>query len=140
MGIVGIGTEIVECVRIGRLIEQHGELFLERVYTAREIRECQARRRTTEHFAARWAAKEAVLKAIGMERAARVGRTNLEIRQKAGGRAKVYVRGVVRDEAIRRGIWDILVDLAYCRNYATAYAMAVAGVREAGGADSGTDT
>ena len=38
MEIIGIGSDIVECVRIGRMIERHGEVFLERVYTAREIR------------------------------------------------------------------------------------------------------
>src|SRR5262245_57307194 len=43
MQIVGIGTDIVECPRIGRMIEQHGELFLRRVYTEWEIRYCQAR-------------------------------------------------------------------------------------------------
>ncbi len=51
MEIVGIGTDIVECLRIGRLIEQHGELFLNRVYTSREIRYCQERKRAIEHFA-----------------------------------------------------------------------------------------
>ena len=65
MEIVGIGTDIVECVRIARMIERHGELFLTRVYTDREIRYCRARRRATEHFAGRWAAKEAVLKCLG---------------------------------------------------------------------------
>ena len=45
MEIVGIGTDIVECLRIGRMIEQHGELFLNRVYTEREVRYCQARKR-----------------------------------------------------------------------------------------------
>ena len=66
MDIVGIGTDIVECLRIGRMIEQHGELFLTRVYTEREIRYCQERKRAVEHFAGRWAAKEAVLKALGV--------------------------------------------------------------------------
>ena len=44
MEIVGIGTDIVECLRIGRMIETHGELFLNRVYTEREVRYCQARK------------------------------------------------------------------------------------------------
>ena len=47
MDIVGIGTDIVECLRIGRMIEQHGELFLTRVYTEREIRYCQRQKRAT---------------------------------------------------------------------------------------------
>ena len=65
MEILGIGTDIVECPRIGKMIEQHGELFLRRVYCEREIRYCQARKHAIEHFAGRWAAKEAILKAIG---------------------------------------------------------------------------
>jgi len=58
MEIVGIGTDIVECLRIGRMIEAHGELFLARVYTEREVRYCQGRKRAVEHFAGRWAAKD----------------------------------------------------------------------------------
>ena len=53
MEIVGIGTDIVECLRIGRMIAEHGELFLTRVYTTREISYCQARKLSTEHFAGR---------------------------------------------------------------------------------------
>ena len=51
MEILGIGTDIIECPRIGKMIEQHGELFLRRVYTEREIRYCQARKHAIEHFA-----------------------------------------------------------------------------------------
>src|SRR5712664_3931240 len=65
MEILGIGTDIVECLRIGRMIEQHGEIFLTRVYTEREIRYCQERKHAIEHFAGRWAAKEAILKCLG---------------------------------------------------------------------------
>src|SRR5271170_1467650 len=66
MDIVGVGTDIVECLRIGRMIDRHGELFLNRIYTPREIRYCQRRKRALDHFAARWAGKEAVFKALGM--------------------------------------------------------------------------
>ena len=48
MEIVGIGTDIIECLRVGRMIEEHGELFLTRVYTAREILYCQARKMATD--------------------------------------------------------------------------------------------
>ena len=68
MEIFGIGTDIIECPRIGKMIEHHGELFLRRVYTEREIRYCQARKHAIEHFAGRWAAKEAILKAMGTGR------------------------------------------------------------------------
>jgi len=48
--IVAIGTDIVECLRIGRMIEEHGEQFLTRVYTEREIRYCQSRKHAIEHY------------------------------------------------------------------------------------------
>ena len=64
MDVIGIGTDITECLRIARMIERHGELFLGRVYTPEEIRYCQSRKQAIQHFAGRWAAKEAVLKAF----------------------------------------------------------------------------
>ena len=63
--IVGLGTDIIEIVRIGRMVERHGEVFLNRVFTPDEIRYCQKRKESYQHFAGRWAAKEAVMKARG---------------------------------------------------------------------------
>src|SRR5438128_12109607 len=104
MDIVGIGTDIVECVRIARMIEQHGELFLTRVYTPREIRYCQARRRSTEHFAGRWAAKEAILKCLGTGWRKGMCWTDLEIRNDPSGQPRVLLKGAARDCANQVGI------------------------------------
>jgi holo-[acyl-carrier protein] synthase len=128
MDILGIGTDIVECLRIGKMIEQHGELFLRRVYTDREIRYCNARKHAIEHFAGRWAAKEAILKAIGTGWSRGICWTDLEVRNDAQGQPKVLVRGGAKDIALQRGIGDILVSISHCRTYATAYAMAVANI------------
>src|SRR4029077_18118781 len=106
MDILGIGTDIIECPRIGKMIEQHGELFLRRVYTDREIRYCQARKHAIEHFAGRSAAKEAILKAIGTGWSHGISWTDLEVRNNAGGQPKVRVRGGAKDAAIERGIGD----------------------------------
>jgi holo-[acyl-carrier protein] synthase len=125
MEILGIGTDIIECPRIGRMIEQHGELFLRRVYTEREIRYCQARKHAIEHFAGRWAAKEAILKSIGTGWSKGICWTDMEVRNEAGGRPRVLVRGGAKDVAIHRGIGDILISISHCRTYATAYALAV---------------
>jgi holo-[acyl-carrier protein] synthase len=137
MSILGIGTDIVECPRIGRMIEHHGELFLRRAFTEREIRYCQARRHAIEHFAGRWAAKEAILKALGTTWVGSVSRTDLEIRAQPAGPPRVLVRGAVRDAALARGVADILVSIAHCRTYATAYAMAVGGPRDVKDKDAG---
>ena len=122
MDIVGIGTDIVECLRIRRMIEEHGEQFLLRVFTAEEIRFCQARRHTTEHFAARWAAKEAVFKALGSLGSKGVW-TDIEIVVDPAGEVKARLRGGTRETMEARGIRDFLVTMAYCRAYATATAL-----------------
>ncbi len=125
MDILGIGTDIVECVRIGKMIEQHGELFLRRVFTEREIHYCQARKHAIEHFAGRWAAKEAILKALGTGWSRGIAWTDLEVRNEPGGEPKVRVRGGAKDAAVVRGIADILISISHCRTYATAYAVAL---------------
>jgi len=128
MEIVGIGTDIVECLRVGRMIEQHGELFLTRVYTERELRDCQARKRATEHFAARWAAKEAILKALGTSWRRGLAWTDIEIRFDDTGKPQALLTGAVKDVALALRVRDIHVTLAHCRAYATAYALAVRSV------------
>jgi holo-[acyl-carrier protein] synthase len=125
MDILGIGTDIIECPRIGKMIEQHGELFLRRVYTEREIRYCQARKHAIEHFAGRWAAKEAIMKAIGTGWSRGIAWTDVEIRNDEGGQPRVLVCGSAKDFARERGIGDILISISHCRTYATAYALAV---------------
>jgi holo-[acyl-carrier protein] synthase len=125
MKIVGIGTDIIECPRIGKMVENHGELFLRRVYTDREIRYCQSRRHAIEHFAGLWAAKEAIMKALGTGWSQGLSWTDIEVRQGRNGQARVLVCGMAKDEAIRRGVGDILLSISHCRTYATAYAMAI---------------
>ena len=125
MEIVGIGTEIVECLRIGRMIEQHGELFLARVYTEREIRYCQARKHATEHFAGRWAAKEAVLKCLGTGWRRGQSWTDVEVRSDAQGKPQVLVCGPAKERVVQLRITDIMLSISHCRAYATAYAVAV---------------
>ena len=125
MDILGIGNDIIECPRIGKMVENHGELFLRRVYTDREIRYCQSRKHAIEHFAALWAAKEAILKAIGKDWSRGVAWTDIEIRQGQSGQPRVLVAGGAKEAAIQKGIGEILVSISHCRTYATAYAMAL---------------
>ncbi len=127
MDIVGIGTDIVECLRIGRLIEQHGELFLTRVFTEQEVRYCQARRNATEHFAGRWAAKEAILKCLGTGWSKGICWTDLEVSNDFAGAPRVHTRGAVREFVEQMRISNIMLSISHCRAYATAFAIAVSG-------------
>jgi holo-[acyl-carrier protein] synthase len=125
MDILGIGTDIIECPRIGKMVENHGELFLRRIYTDREIRYCQSRKHAIEHFAGLWAAKEAILKAIGSGWSQGVSWTDIEVRQGQRAQPRVLVAGEAKVVAIRQGIGDILISISHCRTYATAYALAL---------------
>lgn len=125
MEIVGIGTDIVECLRIGRMIEQHGELFLQRVYTSREVRYCQQKKHSTEHFAGRWAAKEAIMKCLGTGWRKGMCFTDMEIRNDTEGAPRVHLGGAAREQAKHLKIADILITISHCRAYATATAVAV---------------
>jgi len=124
-GILGIGADITECLRIARMIERHGELFINRAYTADEVRYCQSRRQSTQHYAARWAAKQAVLKALGIGTLRGVAWTDIEIRKAPSGRPTVAVRGALKDIVEQLGVAEVLVSLAHCRTHATAYALAL---------------
>jgi len=125
MEIVGIGSDIVECVRIRQMIETHGELFLRRVYTDREIRYCQSRRYAAEHFAGRWAAKEAVLKAFGTGWRRGISWRDIEVRNDPSGRPTIAVRGRAKEVAMALRLSDVLITISHCRTHAIAYAIAV---------------
>ncbi len=123
--IVGLGTDIVEIVRIGRMIERHGELFLNRVYTPDEIRYCQKRRESFQHYAGRWAAKEAVMKTLGTGMARGVSWQDIEVCTLKSGQPTLNIRGGARDFAEKLGVDEILITISHCRAYATATAIAV---------------
>ena len=63
--IIGIGLDATEIDRIADMIARYGDRFLNRIFTSREIEYCQRRRRSAIHFAGRFAAKEAAMKALG---------------------------------------------------------------------------
>jgi holo-[acyl-carrier protein] synthase len=123
--VVGIGTEIIECLRIARMIEHHGERFLRHVYTRREIEYCSSRAHANQHYAGRWAGKMAVLKALGTDLQHGVTWQDIELRPNHHGRANVALGGVARDICVERRIGEILVSISHCRTYATALAIAL---------------
>jgi holo-[acyl-carrier protein] synthase len=122
--IIGIGTDITECLRIARMIERHGEAFIARVYTPAEIRYCQSRKQSTQHFTGRWAAKEAVLKALGTGWRRGISWRDIEILNEPGGKPLVTLTGGAREAAQQLGITEMLITISHCHTHATAYALA----------------
>lgn len=123
MTIHGTGTEIVECVRIAKMIETHGEQFLERVYTADEIEYCFHAANATQHFAKRWAAKEATMKAMRCRNQG-VRWTDIEIVIQGGEGPTIVLNGAASDWAEQVGIEKLHVSLGACRTHATAFVLA----------------
>ncbi len=127
--IVGLGTDIIEILRIGEMIERHGELFLNRVFTEDEITYCQRRKESCQHFAGRWAAKEAVMKTLGTGFIKGIGWKDIEVTSNKSGKPFIRLSGGTGDYANNLGIEDILITISHCRTYATATAVAVGHLR-----------
>ena len=124
MAIVGTGIDIVECLRIAQMIERHGELFITRVYTDAEIEYCTARKAATQHYAGRWAAKEAVLKALGTGWRRGISWRDIEIRNDRKGAPTVNLRAGARDVMEKAGIRKLHVSISHCRSFAVAHVVA----------------
>jgi holo-[acyl-carrier protein] synthase len=125
MSVVGIGSDIIECLRVAQMIERHGELFLTRVYTPHEIDYCSARKQSTQHYAGRFAAKEAVMKALGTGWTRGVQWRDIEVRNDLGGKPKIALAGGAREMCEQLGIGEMLISISHCRTHATAYALAL---------------
>jgi holo-[acyl-carrier protein] synthase len=125
VNIFGVGSEVIECLRVARMIERHGERFINRVYTTDEVRYCNSRVQATQHFAGRWAAKEAVLRALGVRSRKSFDWRNIEVLRDEGGRDQVLFRGAARDIVEQADIGEIFISIAQCRSVATAHAVAV---------------
>jgi holo-[acyl-carrier protein] synthase len=128
--IIGIGTDITECLRIAKMIERHGDLFINRVYTPHEINYCRRRKQVTEHFAGRWAAKEAVLKALGTGWRRGISWRDIEIVNEPGGRPSVRIHGGAKSVVEQLGITSVQITISHCHTHATAFAVATGSDKE----------
>lgn len=125
MDIVGLGTQILECARVRKLIDRHGEVFLQQVYTAREIRHCNSRSQSTEHFTAVWAAKEAVFRSLGTTWKRGMNWNDVEIICDSASGPRVLVSGATGELLAIRHVADLILTMAHCRSFATATALAL---------------
>ena len=119
-----IGTDIVAVARIAALIRDRGATFLERWFTAREIDYCVSKQVPSRHFAARFAAKEAVVKALPVAWDGPLPWRSIEIVNDPRGAPSVSLSGAILDAARRAGVGEICVSLSHCNDYATAIALA----------------
>jgi len=127
MNIAGTGLDIVETERIRKSVEQFGDRFLNRVFLPSEIEYCRGMKFPELHFAARFAAKEAISKAFGTGIGHELGWKDMEICRRASGEPFVVLHGKGAELAKQRGVTNVFVSLSHCRDYAAASAVAVTG-------------
>ncbi len=123
--VIGLGLDIIEIARLRGVLDRHGERFADRVFTAGEQEIAAGRPRTKEEFfAGRWAAKEAVAKALGCGFGTDCGWQDIEIINDNRGKPEVSLHGRARQTADARGIKRLLVSISHEMHYATAVAVA----------------
>lgn len=119
---IGLGVDLVKIPRIAEAIERSKDVFLNKVFTKREIEKASQGDRTA-YFATRFAGKEAVLKALCVGWSHGVRGTEIEIDNGKFGEPVVKLSGRVRDIATQKGIEKILLSLSYDSDYAVAVAV-----------------
>jgi len=122
--IIGIGIDLVKISRIEKASKNHSA-FLERVFTAREREYCSRMKYPAQHFAGRFAAKEAVLKAFGTGLGAGMNWTDIEVLHGEGGGPIVTMGGGVKDLADLKGVKQVLLSYSHDEGYAVAQAVRV---------------
>jgi holo-[acyl-carrier protein] synthase len=128
MPILGHGIDIVETARVKRLVDEHGQRFLDRVYTPGEQEYCSRNpKRYYEHLAGRFAAKEAVLKVLGTGWRGGIAWTDIEVLKEPSGQPKIQLTGECHRIAEELGILRWHVSLSHIETHATASAI---GLRE----------
>lgn len=116
----GIGVDIVEIGRIRRLIESEEHRFLNKVFTSAEIAYCNAKANRFQHFAARFAAKEAVSKALATGWAGDFRWKHVEVTNDPSGLPRIAVYGSLREHL---GSAHIQISLSHADTYVVAVAL-----------------
>ncbi|MDR1385890.1 MAG: holo-ACP synthase [Planctomycetaceae bacterium] len=124
MRIIGVGTDIIECERIARMLERHRESFTSRVFTERENDYC-AGKQEVSHYAGRWAAKEAVFKSLDAAWFKGMSWRDIEILNAPNGKPYVVLACGMAEFAQSKKLKEIQISISHCKSHAVAFAVAV---------------
>lgn len=118
--ILGIGNDIIEIARIKAIMARHPDRFLKLAFTSQEQEYCLKRKEPALHFAGRFAAKEAIVKALGTGFSKGVNLTDFEIHPNAEGKPEVILSPLASEIF---GNPSLMVSISHCKAYATAVAI-----------------
>jgi holo-[acyl-carrier protein] synthase len=120
VSVVGLGIDMIETERIERSLERFGVKFMQRVFTQGEIAYCQSMKYPARHFAARFAAKEALSKAFGTGIGKATSWRDIDVRKKESGEPFVVLSGGAQLLAHEREVRAILISLSHTNHHAVA--------------------
>jgi holo-[acyl-carrier protein] synthase len=126
MRIFGIGIDVVEVERIESSVAEYGDHFINRLFTGAERSYCESQKRPAIHYAARFAAKEAIAKAFGTGIGKDLSWLDMEIRRRESGEPEVLLSGAGAEFAGQNKIIQIKISLTHARHYAAANAVVLA--------------
>jgi holo-[acyl-carrier protein] synthase len=119
--IIGIGTDICSVARMERMAQKYGARFLDRVFTPEEQARCRKKAGTAERLAARFAAKEATMKALGTGWACGIKFLDISVSNEFGGRPAITLVGEAATWAESLGVRRIHISLSHERDQAVAF-------------------
>lgn len=123
--IVSIGTDLVDIPRLAAVMKARGRRFEQRIYTPGEIAYCRRRKASAMNsFAGRFAAKEAVMKALGTGWTQKVRWVDIEVVRETGGPPKIQLRGESAKIAKRKGIKRLHLSITHSETSAIAFVVA----------------
>jgi holo-[acyl-carrier protein] synthase len=125
MSVLGIGVDIVEIARFASAMERSGQRFLDRLFLPSEQAYCSPQREPARCYAARFAAKEAVAKALGTGIGAELGWRDIEICRRENGAPFVVLGGTGAETAKTLGVSTVLLSISHSEHYAVANAVCI---------------
>jgi holo-[acyl-carrier protein] synthase len=118
--IIGMGVDIAEVERIRGAIERHGEVFLRRIFTAKEREYCERFKNKFERYAGRFAVKEAAMKALGTGWSKGVRWVDVEVVRQRGGKPTLLLVGEARKIADQLGVKHMALSITHTAEQALA--------------------
>ena len=123
MNTLALGLDLVEVDRIRGLLQRTGDAFKQKIFTAEEVAYCDANADPAIHYAARWAAKEAVAKALGTGFSDGVSWADIAVQRQPNGAPQIHLSGRAAALAAALGIQKWLLALTHTHTTAAASAV-----------------
>lgn len=118
--ILGLGIDIIDTPRVKKIADEYGEDFIVKIFTDSEIDYCRSKNNPEINFGARFAAKEALLKALGTGLRGDINWKDIEIMNDSLGKPSIKLNGKAAESSNKLGVTRVTVSLSHTKDYAVA--------------------